>query len=128
MVLPVVFRRKVGRDLAGGYAWYEGQDKVLGEQFLSAVNAAFDAIGRYPECLRVSTAQCVVPSSRGSRTLSSSVANPSALSCLQFYIWRVIQNCGHNRENCSLTFRWSGQAESGGAQFAVHSSPGAVCR
>jgi len=44
MVWPVVFRRKVGRDLAGGCAWYEGQHKGLGEQFLSAVNAAFDAI------------------------------------------------------------------------------------
>jgi plasmid stabilization system protein ParE len=49
MVRSAVFRRKVGRDLAGGYAWYEGQDKGLGEQFLSAVNAAFDAIERYPE-------------------------------------------------------------------------------
>ena len=49
MPLPVAYRPKVGRDLANGFRYYEGQAQGLGEQFLSAVNSAFDAIERYPE-------------------------------------------------------------------------------
>ena len=49
MALPVVYRRKVGRDLAGGFGYYEGQSVGLGETFLAAVDSAFDAIERYPE-------------------------------------------------------------------------------
>lgn len=49
MALPVVYRPKVGRDLAAGFGYYEGEARGLGEQFLSAVNSAFDAIERYPE-------------------------------------------------------------------------------
>ncbi len=49
MALPVVYRRKVGRDLAGGYAWYNGQRDGLGEEFLGEVNATFDAVERFPE-------------------------------------------------------------------------------
>src|SRR6266567_9354114 len=45
MGLPVVYRRKVGRDLAGGYAWYNGQRDGLGEEFLAAIDAAFDTTG-----------------------------------------------------------------------------------
>jgi hypothetical protein len=44
MVLPLVFRRRVGQDLAGAYRWYEEQRVGLGEEFLGAVNASFDAI------------------------------------------------------------------------------------
>ena len=49
MALPVVYRRKVGRDLAGGYAWYNGQRNGFGEEFLVAVDAAFDTIEHFPE-------------------------------------------------------------------------------
>ena len=49
MARPVVYRRKVGRDLAGGFGYYEGQSEGLGERFLAAVDSAFDAIERYPE-------------------------------------------------------------------------------
>ena len=49
MALPVVYRRKVGRDLAGGFGYYEGQSEGLGERFLAAVDSAFDAIERYPQ-------------------------------------------------------------------------------
>ena len=49
MGLPLVYRRKVGRDLAGGYAWYNGQRDGLGEEFLAAVAASFDSIERYPD-------------------------------------------------------------------------------
>lgn len=49
MALPVVFRRGVGRDLAGAYGWYEEQRAGLGEQFLAAVNASFGAIEQLPE-------------------------------------------------------------------------------
>jgi plasmid stabilization system protein ParE len=49
MALPVVYRRQVGRDLAAGFEYYEGQVKGLGERFLTAVGSAFDAIERYPQ-------------------------------------------------------------------------------
>ena len=49
MALPVVFRRKVGRDLATGFGYYEEQSQGLGEKFLSAVGSSFSAIERYPE-------------------------------------------------------------------------------
>ena len=49
MALPIVYRRKVGRDLAKGFGYYEGQGEGLGDKFLAAVDAVFDAIERYPE-------------------------------------------------------------------------------
>ena len=49
MGLPVVYRRKVGRDLAGGYAWYNGQHDGLGEEFLAAVSTALDTVERFPD-------------------------------------------------------------------------------
>lgn len=49
MSLPVVYRRKVGRDLAAGFGYYEEQADGLGEKFLDGVNSAFDSIVRYPE-------------------------------------------------------------------------------
>src|SRR5512134_3615853 len=52
MALPVVYRRKVGRDLAGAYGWYADQRAGLGEEFLAAVDATFDAIERIPEIFR----------------------------------------------------------------------------
>ena len=52
MALAVVYRRKVGRDLAGAYGWYEEQRAGLGEEFLAAVDTTFDAIERIPEMFR----------------------------------------------------------------------------
>jgi plasmid stabilization system protein ParE len=49
MTLPLVYRRRVGRDLAGGYAYYESQRIGLGEGFLAAVDLSFDNIERFPE-------------------------------------------------------------------------------
>jgi len=49
MSLPAVYRRKVGRDLAGAVGWYEDQRAGLGEEFLGAVEASFDAIQEFPE-------------------------------------------------------------------------------
>lgn len=49
MPLPVVYRSKVGRDLANAFGYYERQAEGLGEQFLGAVSSTFDAIERYPE-------------------------------------------------------------------------------
>ena len=49
MALPVVYRRKVGRDLASGYGHYEGESPGLGERSLNAVDSVFDAIEHYPE-------------------------------------------------------------------------------
>ena len=49
MSLPVVYRRKVGRDLSAGFGYYEGQTEGLGEEFLTAVDSTFDAIDGYPQ-------------------------------------------------------------------------------
>jgi len=49
MRLPVVLRRKAGRDLASAYDWYETQRRNLGDQWLSAVTASFHAIAEFPE-------------------------------------------------------------------------------
>lgn len=49
MALPVVYRRQVGRNLAAGFGYYEGQAEGLGERFLAGVGAVLDAIERYPE-------------------------------------------------------------------------------
>ncbi len=49
MGLPVVYRPKLGRDLAGGYAWYNGQHDALGEEFLAAVSTALDTVERFPD-------------------------------------------------------------------------------
>ncbi len=49
MASLLVFRKRVGKDLAGGYRWYEGQRTGLGEEFLAAVNASFDDIEEFPE-------------------------------------------------------------------------------
>jgi hypothetical protein len=49
MAVPAVYRRKVGRDLAGAYGWYEELRAGLGEDFLAAVNASFEAIEEFPE-------------------------------------------------------------------------------
>jgi plasmid stabilization system protein ParE len=53
MALPVIFRRAVGRDLAGAYRWYEERRRGLGEEFLAAVNATFDQIEQFPELFAV---------------------------------------------------------------------------
>jgi toxin ParE1/3/4 len=49
MSLPVVYRRQVGRDLAGEFGHYERQTQGLGERFLTAVGTVLDAIERYPQ-------------------------------------------------------------------------------
>ncbi len=48
MSLPVVFRRKVGRDLAAGFGYYEGQTEGLGERFLAAVGSVLALVSRFP--------------------------------------------------------------------------------
>lgn len=53
MPLPVIFRRAVGRDLAGAYRWYEERRRGLGEQFLTAVDATFDQIEQFPELFAI---------------------------------------------------------------------------
>ncbi len=49
MALPAVYRRKVGRDLAGAYGWYEGKRAGLGEEFLGAVGGCLHAIQEFPD-------------------------------------------------------------------------------
>jgi plasmid stabilization system protein ParE len=47
--LPLVYRRRVGEDLASAFAHYEEQLEGLGDRFLGAVASTFDAIERYPK-------------------------------------------------------------------------------
>jgi plasmid stabilization system protein ParE len=47
--LPLVYRRRVGEDLASGFAYYEEQLEGLGERFLSVVASTFDAFERHAE-------------------------------------------------------------------------------
>ena len=47
MTLPVAHRRRVQHDLAAAYDWYEQQRCGLGEEFLLAVQAAFQRVGAY---------------------------------------------------------------------------------
>ncbi len=49
MALPLAFRPRVGQDLAGAFGWYEERRAGLGEEFLRAVDASFDAIEEFPE-------------------------------------------------------------------------------
>jgi plasmid stabilization system protein ParE len=49
MPQPLVFRRRVGRELGEARAWYDEQRPVLGEEFLAAVDRSFEAIERFPE-------------------------------------------------------------------------------
>ena len=49
MGLPVVYRRKVGRDLADYFSWYNEQRDGLGEEFLAAIDSVFDTVEQYPE-------------------------------------------------------------------------------
>jgi plasmid stabilization system protein ParE len=63
MASPLVFRKRVGKDLAGGYRWYEEQRAGLGEEFLTAVDASFDAIEEHPEmfsCVRGTVRRAIV--------------------------------------------------------------------
>jgi plasmid stabilization system protein ParE len=46
--LPVVFRPKVGRDLATAFNYYEAIQAGLGDAFLARVESTFDAIEHYP--------------------------------------------------------------------------------
>lgn len=61
--LPLVFRKRVGKDLAGGYRWYEEQRAGLGEELLAAVDASFDEIEEFPEmfaCARGNVRRAIV--------------------------------------------------------------------
>ena len=48
MPVALVYRRTVGRDLAGAFWYYDEQIEGLGGRFLSSVDSTFDAIERYP--------------------------------------------------------------------------------
>lgn len=51
--MEAVYRRRVGRDLADAFTYYEMQVAGLGERFLGAVESTFDAIERYPELFAI---------------------------------------------------------------------------
>jgi hypothetical protein len=96
MTLPVVYRRKVGRDLAGAYEWYEEQRTGLGEEFLAAIDASFSGIQQFPEMFGFAHAKSGVPSSRDFHTQFSSVSKRSGSLCSRYCIPRVIQSSGRS--------------------------------
>lgn len=49
MSLPVVYRPRVGIDLAAAFDWYEEKRLGLGEEFLSAIQSTLRAIELRPE-------------------------------------------------------------------------------
>jgi len=49
MARRLVFRRRVGRDLARAFRWYEQERAGLGEEFLAQAGASLDTIERLPE-------------------------------------------------------------------------------
>ena len=98
MGLPVVYRRKVGRDLAGGYAWYNGQHDGLGEEFLTAVNTAFDTIERFPDIFARVHGEVRRAVVSRFPTLSSTASKPSALWYSQSCTRPVIRKSGPSRE------------------------------
>ncbi len=54
MALPVVYRRKVGRDLADGYAWYEGQrpGRFLNNTSGKNINTTRETLNKSPPQVR----------------------------------------------------------------------------
>jgi len=48
MIRPLVFRRRVGEDLARAYQWYDARRRGHGDEFLAGVGTTFDAIERLP--------------------------------------------------------------------------------
>ena len=96
MALPVVYRRKVGRDLAGAYGWYEEQRAGLGEEFLAAVDTSFNAIQEYPEIFsRVHGEVRRAVVSRFPYAVFYRV-EARRVVCLRFFIWAVTPSCGPN--------------------------------
>jgi hypothetical protein len=58
-------------DVTDAYIWYEGRRIGLGEEFLSAVDAALESIRRRPEMYPLSTMFIAARSSAGSLMRSS---------------------------------------------------------
>jgi hypothetical protein len=94
MALPAVYRRKVGRDLAGAYGWYEYQRAGLGEEFLGAVDASFDAIREFPEVFAYVHAEVRAPSSLAFRMRCFTASSRSALSSSRSLTWPVTRSSG----------------------------------
>ena len=115
MSLPVVYRRKVGRDLADYFGWYNEQRDGLGEEFLSAVDAVFDTIEQYPELFaRIHGGGVVVLFSLGFPMPSSIASNQSVSWFSRSCILRVIRRSGRGldgqRANNPLqATRWNSQ-------------------
>ncbi len=49
MSLPVVYRRRVQRDLAAAFDWYQEQSAGLGDKFLTSVTETLRTIEDFPE-------------------------------------------------------------------------------
>jgi plasmid stabilization system protein ParE len=45
----LVFRRAAREELEDAFAWYEGQRQGLGEEFLTEIAAAIEAVTEHPQ-------------------------------------------------------------------------------
>lgn len=88
MSLPVVYRRKVGRDLAAGFEYYEGQIEELGEKFLTAVDSTSPALRAVKQAacgaswwMRMAYNR-ITRSFRG-QARDEELSRPSAAACLE---------------------------------------------
>jgi hypothetical protein len=98
MSLAVVYRRQVGRDLAAGFGYYEGQRKGWASAFslLSVLRLMPSSAIR--KCSRRSTAKCAERSYPSFPMASSTVSNPNAWSFWRYCTRRAIRDSGRSLE------------------------------
>jgi mRNA-degrading endonuclease RelE of RelBE toxin-antitoxin system len=49
MIYTIIFHKRIGKDYAGAYKWYENQKEGLGEKFLLAVRTKIGEIAVNPQ-------------------------------------------------------------------------------
>ena len=96
MALPVVYRRKVGRDLAGAYGWYEEQRAGLGRSSLLPLILRSTRSKSIQRCSRACMAKCAAQSYLGFPMRCSTASRLDELWCLPYSIWAVTPSCGPN--------------------------------
>jgi hypothetical protein len=101
MALPVVYRRRVGRDLAGAYGWYEEQRAGLGEDSLQPLILRSTRSMNIRRCFRVCMATCGARLCHGFPMRCSTASRLRGLWYLPSFIWAVTPSCGRNRGDMS---------------------------
>lgn len=94
MALPVVFRRKVGRDLATGFGYYEEQTRGLANSFLARSMLHSAHLSAIRRCLLAFTARCAERSFHAFHMGSSIASSPSVSLCSRCCTRRAIRRSG----------------------------------